>query len=239
MSFLKVKPLEVLPQETSEEYTLRLKTEEAKARQWKWFLVGAGCFLLAVCFLVATSAVRNSNNYFDLKAKTDRQIAALEKDFGELEASNQKLKSENEAFKTAAANSPKMEFTGATLDDIKKYCVGKTVYTAAVSRPPRAHTPSNPPQETQKKEVSHSGQFWGWVHPESAPDNKKVCLADRQIAGMPARCSKVEILTRKGTETEVEWNARAAKQFGIYVGNMTDKGRISGTTFAHVKVGPK
>jgi hypothetical protein len=81
-----------------------------------------------------------------------------------------------------------------------------------------------------------SGRFWGWIHPEATAANKRACFADRQILGMPAQCSSVDVFPRQGNESEVEWNGRVAAMNGIAVGVKDAKGTITGTRFGRVEV---
>jgi hypothetical protein len=176
-----------------------------------------------------------------------KQVADLRMKVVALEASNKTLTEVNEKF----TKQPK-EFVGATTSEISKLvgekCEGKNVYLPPKEQktkvaknkplpPVMAQRPLPAMQENaQIPAPPPSGKFWGWVHPNATPANKRTCFADRQINGMPAQCSSVEIFSRAGSESEEAWNARVAAKNGIAVGLKDPNGTIKATTFARVTV---
>jgi hypothetical protein len=109
--------------------------------------------------------------------------------------------------------------------------------TATASTGGTSALSANPAQASaQPGPAPTSGKFWGWVHPEATVANKKTCYADRQITGLPAQCSSMEVFSRQGTETEEQWNARVAAKNGIVVGQKDTHGTITGTQFGRVQV---
>lgn len=109
-----------------------------------------------------------------------------------------------------------------------------TASVNAPSAPAAVATPAQP--STPISEAPPPGKFWGWIHPEATPSNKRTCFADRLIQGIPTQCSSVEVFPRQGSETEVEWNARVAAKNGLVVGRKTEKGVISNLEFRRVEV---